>query len=848
MKTCLRLFLVLCLIRPAAALDVRDLEPIGAVRSWSQDAGGVTFQCEGGSALRVAWLAPDLVRVRAALGGPFPVDHSWAVAKTDWPAVPFTVEESSGRVLLKGAEMRVLVERKPLRVEFQDGRGRTLNRDHLPMMWDAQGKRRQELFDPKSGPMVAVTKDIGQEEHFYGLGEKATRLDKRRGSFTMWNSDTPHYVEGQDPIYQSIPFYIGLQDNRAYGIFFDNSHKTYFDFGNSTPEWAGFAAEGGGIDYYFFAGPAMPRVLERYTELTGRMPLPPRWALGHQACRWSYFPEKMVEDIAATYQAHDLPLDVMTLDIDYMQKYRVFTWDLTRFPDPAAMVARLLKKGLQVVTIIDPGVKYQPTDKPRSVGMKPELEDQSSSYYVYNQGLAQRFFVSGADGKPIISKVWPGEAVFVDFTQEAARRWWGDLHRALLDHGVGGIWNDMNEPADFVDQTGANLREGVHEDGGQKTRHAKNRNLVALLMARATFEGMSRLRPQERPYVITRAAYAGIQRYSTMWTGDASTSWEGLALSLPMFTTLGLSGESFIGSDVGGFMGRGDGEILTRAYQICFVMPFCRNHKEISGYDQEPWRFGPYYEGIIRRYLKLRYRLLPYLYARLDEAHRTGLPPVRPLLLHYQADPHTWTMDDEFLLGRDLLLAPVCRPAQERRRVYLPAGLWYDFWTGRPFAGERTYVVNAPLETVPMFVRGGAILPLGPEKNTTAVAPNEPLELRWYPDAQGSARGTLYDDDGHSTGYLQGRSARRQVECKTVGQVARVVLGAPQGSFTLPRRPLELVWKGCPAPRAARWDGRPVRVCYPSACEGLSRRQGSAWVSGIDDGKAHTIELLFAGK
>ncbi len=314
--------------------------------------------------------------------------------------------------------------------------------------------------------------------------------------------------------------------------------------------------------------------------------------------------------------------------------------------------------------------------------------------------MQKNYFQKRKSGQPFIPKVWPGDASFVDFTLTDARKWWGDLHRAYLDNGVSGIWNDMNEPSDFVDQTGRNQIDVVSYDEGENSTHAKNRNVFALLMARATYEGLERLRPDRRPYVITRAAYAGVQRYSTMWTGDTNSTWESLALNIPMFTTLGLSGEPFVGSDVGGFIGRGNGELLTRSYQISFLAPFCRNHKQIDGYDQEPWRFGKYYEDIIRKYLKLRYQLLPFLYTTLEEAHRTGVPLFRPLLLNYQDDLSTYNLDDQFMVGNDLLVAPVLKPDVTRRLVYLPQGIWYDYWTNKKYEGGTMISVDAPLETV----------------------------------------------------------------------------------------------------------------------------------------------------
>jgi len=341
----------------------------------------------------------------------------------------------------------------------------------------------------------------------------------------------------------------------------------------------------------------------------------------------------------------------------------------------------------------------------------------------------------------------------------------------------------MNEPSDFVDQTGKNQLDVVSNDEGEKSTHAKNRNVFALLMARATYEGLERLRPDQRPYVITRAGYAGIQRYSTMWTGDTNSTWEALAMNIPMFTTLGLSGEPFIGSDVGGFIGRGSGELLTRAYEVSFLAPFCRNHKVIDGYDQEPWRFGKYYEDIIRKYLKLRYRLLPFLYTTLEEAHQSGVPLFRPLVLNYQDDPNTYNLDDEFMIGNDLLVAPVVKPDVTRRLVYLPKGTWYDYWTNKKYEGGTMISADAPLETVPMFVRAGAIIPTAPEMNHIGEKPADPITFNIYPDDKGSASMTLYEDDGVSNAYRDGGFRRTLINVSRVGLSYTVNISAPDGRY-----------------------------------------------------------------
>ncbi|HEY3026599.1 MAG TPA: TIM-barrel domain-containing protein [Pyrinomonadaceae bacterium] len=791
----------------ASAQDITSLEKIGPVVNFVKSDKAVTFTCRDNSQVQVTLLAPDLIRVRASFTKPISArDHSWAIAKESWETPRWSLSEAAEAITIATDEIEVVVRRSPLLIEFREaGTHEPINADEQPMAYDGKGALAERMFDPKAGMFVAASKKFGFDEHFYGLGEKAARLDKRRDSFVNWNSDTPGYTEGKDPIYQTIPFYLGLQHGAAYGIFFDNSYRSYFDFGRSSQQRAWFGAEGGELNYYFFYGPSIKKILNRYADLTGHMPLPPLWALGNQQSRWSYYPDTMVEEVVRQYRERDLPLDVMHLDIDYMSGHRVFTFDPKRFPDPAALTEKLGRQGVKVVAIVDPGVKYQPAgssaaqstaaESTRSISSKPELAPQDQRYYVFDQGMEKNYFQHRKNGELFIPKVWPGDSVFVDYTLPEARRWWGDLHRAYTDNGVAGIWNDMNEPADFVDQTGKNQMDVISYDEGEKSTHAKNRNVFALLEARATYEGLERLKPQRRPYVITRAAYAGIQRYSTMWTGDTNSTWDALALNIPMFTTLGLSGEPFVGSDVGGFIGRGNGELLVRAYQISFLAPFCRNHKVIDGYDQEPWRFGKYYEDIIRKYLKLRYQLLPFLYTTLEEAHRTGVPVFRPLVLNYQDDPSTYNLDDEFMIGNDLLVAPVVKPDVTRRLVYLPKGIWYDYWTNKKYEGGTMIAADAPLEIVPMFVRAGAIIPTGPAMNYVGEKPGDPVTFSIYPDDNGSASTILYEDDGLSPAYKQGDFRRTSVNAEQVAGGYIVTIRTPTGRYDPGTRKLSFVVK-----------------------------------------------------
>ena len=726
-----------------AGVDLSGMKSISAASGVSKIPNGMVVGCEDSSQIKIQALAPDLVRVRVSFQKALPTnDHSWAIARTKWDSVSTQISETKDQFTLETPELKVVVQRNPLRVSFYDrSSGKLINTDGQSMK-----------FDPKTGA-IATTKTLGFDEHFYGLGEKAGHLDKRHEYCQMWSTDHYGYNWGSDPIYQSIPFYIGLSmeenSGSAYGIFYDNSHRTHFDMSNSDPENVLFKADGGEMDYYFFYGPSMKKVVSRYTELTGRMPLPPKWTLGNQQCRWSYANEQQVKDVVLRYEKEMIPLEAIQLDIHYMDGYRNFTWDRQRFPDPTKLTKWLGGKGVKVVGIVDAGVKYEPGGK----------------YDVYNDGVAKNFFLKKSNSDLYIGKVWPGESVFVDYTLPDASKWWGDLHGKLLDTGIAGIWNDMNEPADFESRDGEKWKDVVNYDEGRFSKHDKMRNLFALLECKATYEGLQRLRPKERPYVITRSGYAGIQRYATMWTGDSNSTWASLALCLPMFENLGLSGETFVGADCGGFSGRADGELLTRWYQVAFLTPFLRNHHEANGYDQEPWRFGSRYTDIIRKYINLRYQLMPYLYTVLADANETGIPWFRPLILENQNDSNVVNIEDEFLVGSSLLCAPILKEGACARDLYLPEGDWYDFNSGIKYKGKQYISVIAPLDTVPLFVKAGSILPMAPVvQHLSEQTEKTAITYQVYPDEAGKASGQLYEDDGNTPEYLQGAFERSTLE------------------------------------------------------------------------------------
>jgi alpha-glucosidase len=735
----------------------------GSIQRSERTQQGMQFDC-GEARLSVSLLTSNLVRVRLAPTGEFMSRRSWAVTRDDdeWPEAAFEVQEGDDAIELVTEQLRVRVERSSSRVLCFDKDGR-------PFAHDA---------DPPAGWRMGATagwKKIVDEEHYYGFGERTSLLDKKAEIKTNWTVDAINYNSTTDNMYQAIPFFIALRPQVGYGVFFNTTYWSQFDLGATQPDVWRMETRGPELDYYIIYGPTPAQILKTYTELTGRMPLPPRWALGYHQCRWSYESADIVRALAHQFREHHLPCDVIHLDIDYMRGYRVFTWSPKRFADPVELVQGLAADGFRTVTIIDPGVKYEP----------------EADYEVFDSGLAQDHFVREADGSLFHGYVWPDKAVFPDFLRPDTCAWWGEQHKDLVDVGVAGIWNDMNEPA---------IADRPFGDGGdmitfpldapqgpddERTTHAEAHNLYGIGMAQACHEGLNALRPNQRSFVLTRSGYAGIQRWSAVWTGDNRSQWEHLEMSLPMLCNMGLSGVTFVGSDIGGFFGNATPELFARWIQVGMLYPFMRGHSALGTSQHEPWVFGPHVEAISREYLELRYRLMPYLYTLFWEAATTGAPVLRPLLYHFPDDPHTYGLHDQVLLGPSLMAAPIYRPSTDHRAVYLPDGVWYDWWSGERYEGPRHILAHAPLERMPMFVGAGAVIPMGPVMQYTDERPLDELRLRVWP---GTGTWTLYEDDGRSFDYQQGAWATITYRVEQQDGQTVVEIGAREGKWTPPQR------------------------------------------------------------
>jgi alpha-glucosidase len=710
----------------------------------------------GRERLRVDVIRDDVVRFKVSRGGTFDETPTFAVcADLDAERVAFEVERDDGVVRVRTAALVVSLALDPFRLDVHRPDGSPV----VETASDADGR-----FWPYAtlNDAFVVRRRCRPEDPVYGLGEKSGRHNRRRRDFTLWNTDvldpaeTAQFTAGLDPAdpradvtsvefdpyYVSIPFF-HHQDHETGAIaasFVDNGYRAHYEF--SRPEEYRIHFEGGQYTEYVFAGPEVRDVLRAYTWLTGRAAPPPLWALAYHQCRWFRYTQESIEALAARHRAEDIPCDALWLDIEYMDGYRVFTWDREAFPDVPKMLSRLEEQGFRVVTIIDPGVKHEP------------------GYAVYDAGLERDVLCRTEGGDIYLGEVWPGETAFPDFVTEAARAWWGELNADHARSGIAGIWNDMNEPA-----TGGIPPERMRFGRGEYA-HERFHNQYGLLMAMATTAGLRDALPGRRPFVLTRAGFAGIQRYAASWMGDNQSRWDHLWLSMPMAMGFGLSGQPFVGADIGGFQGHSNAELFLRWMQYGTLTPFCRNHSELGNVDQYAWTWGDAVTDLVRDAIRLRYRLLPYLYAAFLEAAESGAPVQRPLIFDHQRDPAVRDLDDEYLLGRDLLVAPVFVAGATARHVYLPDGGWYDWHTDELHTGRRWLLVPTPMERIPIFARAGAVIPMWPEAPATTSGHHpHTIELHLFvPLEDGTHRSFLQEDDGVSTAADGGARYRTTFE------------------------------------------------------------------------------------
>ena len=585
----------------------------------------------------------------------------------------------------------------------------------------------------------------------FGLGERFSGLDLRGGRHTLCATDNPEHDEAMDSMYQSIPLLILSNGEENTGLFLDSPapQRWHLDCdldGQGRIEL--FSRYGWRL--YLIGPTSLPNIVRVFTSLTGRAGLPPRWALGYFQSRWSYPDEQTVRQIANEFRSRKIPCDTIVLDIDYMDGYRIFTVSRERFPNLDKLVSDLAEDNFKVVTIVDPGIKNDP------------------KYPIFLEGIQNNLFCKTADGKLFLDTIWGGTSALPDFLQAKTRDWWAEKLGFYIDNGVAGIWNDMNEPT-ILDSVALKGKKPLSEEieelpaendqyfvqvlDGEQIGHLEVRNLYGLLMCQATYQGLLARQPQKRPFVLTRSAYAGIQRYSATWLGDNKSFFEHMAKSIPMLLNVGLSGVAFSGVDVGGFSKDADSDLLVRWVELGIFYPFFRNHSSMGTYSQEPWACSPVVEQHCRSLIETRYRLLPYIQALFWEHLRTGAPLMRPLAWHYPNDHFAAQVDDQFLFGSDILVAPILQRGKTHRMVYFPRGLWHPFAGGSPIVGGKAHLVELKLGTVPAFVRDGAIIPLAGVMQSTADYDRTPITFTAFGD---TASGVYFEDDGESFAYREG--------------------------------------------------------------------------------------------
>ncbi|MFZ0369638.1 MAG: glycoside hydrolase family 31 protein [Halobacillus sp.] len=655
-----------------------------------------------------------------------------AVSNSSWETPEFEVNETESTLSLSTEEITVKINKQPFGVKFLDSEGNVINQDNMDY---GAGYEDDKPY---------VFKDTSKDEAFYGFGEQTGDLNRRGESMGMWNNDAYNYNKDTKYLYTTIPFFIGLKEEKAYGIFFDNSNRSYYEMASESDDYYYFYANDGQLSYYFAYGPEIQDVVSRYSQLTGTMQRPPKWAIGLHQSKWGYETAEEIKGIVDKYREKDIPLDGVHLDIDHMDGFRNFTWGEDFTEDPAAFNEYLEDKGVSSVAVSDPGIKKDP------------------GYYMYDQGTENNYWATNPDGSPYVGEVWPGDSVFPDFAREDVRDWWAQSHSKIFNAGVDGIWNDMNEPAVFDTPTKTQPLDVNYGD----MKHSEFHNMFAHYEAMSSDKAFDILKPNKRPFVLTRDMYAGSQRYSTLWTGDNASTWESMRLATPMNNNVGMSGVPFVGNDIGGFAKRPSPELFARWLQMGVFVPFSRIHadngstvafdpdaKNIPG--QEPWQYGEEVEAISKKYIEQRYKLMPYLYNAFIEASEKGTPVQQPLVYQFQEDENTHDINQQFMFGSSLLVAPVVEEGATSNDVYLPEGeTWVDYWTGEEHDGGQTVTKEADLGTLPLYVKKGSIVPHRNVQQHTGEKPLENLILDTYLDDKSTY--TFTEDDGSTEDYKNG--------------------------------------------------------------------------------------------
>lgn len=741
-------------------------EPLGPVTSASALTNGAQLALQGGGSMTLKFLAQGMVHVNVIPPGRSTLPTGAVVFDTP-AAGSAEFFQDSDKVFVRQGELAAIIMKNPLQVVIMRSDGSVISAD-LPG---------GALVDRDGGTVVMV-KQVRPDERFFGMGLAGGPLDRRGRTLTMRNTDNAAYDEFTNPLYSSTPFFYGHTGGSSYGLYVDNPTISVFDFAKSSPNVLSVASTGGTLNYYVLAGPTPAAVAESFKSLTGATPVPPKWSLGYLQAHFGYASAAEVLGLAREFRSRGIPCDAFFLDLDYNDRLFTLTWNPSTWPNPVAFNTEMESMGFKRVNIIEPLMTvYDP---------------------LWAYTAANRWFVTGPTGDPLVTNIWLGDVSFVDFTKPAAREFFKGAVKSFLSTGVSGLWADLNEPA-------ANyLPYAIFDFEGQPRYEYASRNIYALWEAATLNDALKEAQPGLRPFIVSRSGFAGIQRYAANWSGDTHSTWDSLRVQVQVANSMGLSGQNFFGADIGGFLGAPDAELFLRWLQFGSATPFMRNHSINTVPLREPWRFGEPYTSAAKAIIEWRYRLMPYLYGLFVAAENTGAPVLAPTYFHHPSDTQTHAASSEFMLGASMLVAPVTTPGASTRTLYLPAGsAWFNYYSDQLHAGGQTITVPAPIHQLPLMVRAGSIIPMGPVRQhagDTAVA--DFLMLDVFPGA--SATFTLRDDDGATTAYRQGAFRDTTLNWTEAGSVAELSAQVSGGSLAEPARPWWL--------QVRAWSGAPSRV------------------------------------
>ncbi|MCY6484874.1 glycoside hydrolase family 31 protein [Clostridium aestuarii] len=691
-----------------------NIDFIKNYKGLEKEANLIRIYFEDGK-IEVTYFENDIVKI--FIGETFEESKGTAAVTKSLDEKEVECSEDEKIIRIIGDKIDTIVNKENLKISFIDKKNNVICQDYR-----SAGRRDNNIFVSKANDCIA----------YYGFGEKGGSLNKKGCYLENYNTDNSETSDDAVFFYKTIPFYIGTRENSVYGIYFDNSFRSYFDMGKSNKERMFFGAVDGQLQYYFVPGEDIKEVVKNYTMLTGTMDMPPMWSLGYQQCRYSYYSQQEVEELADTFRKKEIPCDTIYLDIDYMDKYKVMTFNPEKFSNPKKMIEKLDDNGFNIVTIVDPGVKVD------------------ADYDVYENGLKGNHYVKKADGEVFEGEVWPGISAFPDFSNVQAREWWKRELKKFISTGIRGLWNDMNEPALFDNDYKTIPDTCIHDSDYGVMEHAQFHNLYGMFMNKCAKEAQEELRENTRSFSMTRATFAGGQRYSSIWTGDNHSKWEDMRMSIEMNCNLGLSGFAFVGNDVGGFIGDCTEELFIRWMELGTFLPIFRNHSADFTRRQEPWSFGTRAEAIAKKAIKLRYRLMPYIYNQYYKAHKEGQPILRPMIMEYPKDINVVDMYSQFMFGDDMLIAPVLYEGNREKLVYLPKGKWYDYFTHKEFEGGRFYSIKVSLEQIAVFVKEGSIIPVYEDNYNYIGEKEQPVTLEIF---KGKGKIHFYEDDGISFDY-----------------------------------------------------------------------------------------------